>query len=61
MQAPGLHTIQYYNIYKTVIIMMIIIKTTKTIYIEDLVHHAGKWLIRETLSRAKTTFKDTHN
>ena len=24
-QAPGLHIIQYYNIYKTVIIMMLII------------------------------------
>ena len=25
VQAPGLHIIQYYNIYKTVMIMMIII------------------------------------
>ena len=25
MQAPGLHIIQYYNIYKTVIIFMIMI------------------------------------
>ena len=38
----SLHTIQYYNIYKTVVKMMITIKTTKTIYIEDLVHHVGR-------------------
>ena len=34
----GLHIIQYHNIYKRVFIMMIIIKTIKIIYIEDLVH-----------------------
>ena len=32
IQVPGLHTIQYYNMYKTVVKMMIKIKTTKTIY-----------------------------
>ena len=42
IQAPGLHIIQYYNIYKAVVILMIIKKTVKTIYIEDLVHHVGK-------------------
>ena len=42
IQAPGLHTIQYYNIYKTVVKMMVTIKTTNTIYIEDLVHHVGR-------------------
>ena len=52
--------IQYYNIYKTVVIMMIIIKTTKNICIEDLVHHMGRWLKMKTLSRGKTTFKSAH-
>ena len=42
IQAPGLHTIQYYNIYTTVVKMMIKIKATKTIYIEDPVHHVGR-------------------
>ena len=38
------------------------IKTAKTIYIiEDFVHHMGRWLIRKTLSRVKTTFKGAHN
>ena len=41
--------------------MMITIKTTKTIYIEDLVHHVGRSLIRKILSRVKTTFKGAHN
>ena len=52
--------IQYYNIYKTVVIMMIIIKTTKNICIEDLVHHMGRLLKMKTLSRGKTTFKGAH-
>ena len=30
---PGLCIIQYYNIYNTVIIMMIIIETIKAIYV----------------------------
>ena len=34
MKAPVLHTIQYYNIYKTVVKMMITIKTAKTMCIE---------------------------
>ena len=34
IEAPGLHTIQY-QIVTT-------IKTTKTIYIKDLVHHVGR-------------------
>ena len=42
MEAPGLHIVQYYNIYNTVIIMMIIILTVKTIYIEDLVQTVGR-------------------
>ena len=42
IQAPGLHNKQYYSIYKTVVIIMIIIKTTKTIYIEDLVHQVRR-------------------
>ena len=42
MEAPGLHIVQYYNIYNTVIIMMIIILTVKTIYIEDLVQNVGR-------------------
>ena len=41
--------------------MMIIIKTTKAIYIEDLVHHVRRCLVKKTLSRAKTTFKEAHN
>ena len=36
IQAPDLHITQCYNIYKIEILMMIIIKTTKIIYIEDL-------------------------
>ena len=39
IQALGLHTIQYYNIYKTEDKMMITIKNTKSIYIEDLVQN----------------------
>ena len=42
MEAPGLHIVQYYNICNTVIIMMIIILTVKTIYIEDLVQNVGR-------------------
>ena len=42
-------------------IIIIIIKAAKSIYIEDLVHHLGKRLIRKTLSRVKTIFKDAHN
>ena len=42
MEAPGLHIVQYYNIYNTVSIMMIIILTVKTIYIEDLVQNVGR-------------------
>ena len=61
IKAPGLHTIQYNNIYKTVVIMVIIMKTTKIIYIVDLVHHMERWLLRKTLSRVKTTFKGNHN
>ena len=61
IQAPGLHIIQYCNIYKAVVILMIIKKTVKTIYIEGLVHHVGKWLIRKTLSKVKTTFKGANN
>ena len=40
---------------------MIIIKTIKPVYIEDLVHHVGRSLIRETLIRVKITFKGAHN
>ena len=39
IKAPGLHTIQYNNIYKTVVIMVLIMKTTKIIYIVDRVHY----------------------
>ena len=42
MQTPGLHIIQYYNIYKTVVIMVKIIKAIKTVYIEGLAHHVGR-------------------
>ena len=42
MEAPGLHIIQNNNIYNTAIIMMIIILTVKTIYIEDLVQNVGR-------------------
>ena len=42
MQFPGIHVIQYYSIYNTVILMMIIIQTIKTVYIEDLVHSVGR-------------------
>ena len=52
---------QYCNIYETVIIVMIIIKTTQTIYIEDLVHHVIIWLVKKTLSGVKTTFKGAYN
>ena len=56
MQFPGIHVIKYYSIYNTVILMMIIIQTIKTVYIEDLVYSVGRWLIRKTLIRTKTTF-----
>ena len=39
IQAPDLHTAQYYNIYKIEMLIMIIIKITKIIYMEDLLHH----------------------
>ena len=39
IQAPDLHTAQYYNIYKMEMLIMIIIKITKIIYMEDLLHH----------------------
>ena len=39
IQAPDLHTTQCDNIYKIEILMMIIIKTIKIIYIEDLLRH----------------------
>ena len=39
IQTLGLHTIQYYNIYKTEDKMMITIKNTKSVYIEDLVQN----------------------
>ena len=42
MQVPGLHTIQCYNIYKAVVIMIIIMKTKKSIYIVDLVNHVRR-------------------
>lgn len=42
IQATGLHITQYYNIYKTVVIMMIMIKNTKTIHTEKLVHHVRR-------------------
>ena len=42
IQGPDLHIIQYYNIYKTVIIMMITTQTIKAMYTEDLVHHVGR-------------------
>ena len=40
IQASALHIIRYYNIYKGDI--MIIIKTVRTIYIGDIVHHIWK-------------------
>lgn len=42
IQASGLHIIRYYNIYKTVIIMTIIIETVKAIYIGAIVHDLRK-------------------
>ena len=42
IQAPGLHIIQCCNIYNTVIIMMKKKKTTKTVYIEDLIHNVRR-------------------
>ena len=42
IEAPGLHTIQYQNIYKIEGKIVTTIKTTKTIYIKDLVHHVGR-------------------
>ena len=41
MQAPDLHTIQYWKIYK-IVIEVKIIKTAKIIYKEDLAHHVGR-------------------
>ena len=60
MQAPDLHTIQYWKIYK-ILIEVKIIKTAKIIYKEDLAHHVGRWLIRKTFRRVKTNFKGAHN
>ena len=53
MQAPGLHIIQYWNIYKIVVIA---VKNKKmTFYIEDLVHHmAGKMTHKENLDDAES-------
>ena len=57
MQAPGLHIIQYYNIYKTLIRYKDDDNINiKTIYIEDLLHHVGRWLMRKNLIRVKITF-----
>ena len=61
MQASGLHITQYYNIYKTVMIMTIMIQTMKCNYIEELVHHFRRCLIRKTLIRVKATYKDAPN
>ena len=41
MQAPDLHTVQYWKIYK-ILIEVKIIKTAKIIYKEDLAHHVGR-------------------
>ena len=61
IQAPGLHTIQYCNVHKTEDKMVATINATKTIYIGDFVHHMGRWLIRKTLNRVKTTFTGAHD
>ena len=61
MQASGLHITQYYNIYKTVMIMTIIIQTIKCNYIEELVHHLRRCLMRKTLIKVKTTYKGAHS
>ena len=41
MQAPDLHIIQHWKIYK-IVIEVKIIKTAKIIYKEDLAHHVGR-------------------
>ena len=58
IQFPGLHIIQYYNIYNTVIIMMIIIETIKTIYIEDYLHCTkfGNMTHKENLAQCQNYF-----
>ena len=41
--------------------MMITIQTVKSFYIEDFLHHAGRWRMKKTLIRVETTFKGTRN
>ena len=60
IQVPGLHTIQYWNIYKVVVIR---VKKKKR---KNYLHRGscapcGRWLVRKILSRVKTTFKHSHN
>ena len=56
IQAPGLHAIQYYNIYKIVDIMMIIIKTTKKYLYGGSCTPCGKVTHKENLEQSQNHF-----
>ena len=56
IQAPGLHAIQYYNIYKIVDIMMIIIKTTKKYLYRGSCTPCGKMTRKENLEQSQNHF-----
>ena len=57
IEAPDLHTIQYYNIYKTEEKMVITIKTTKTIYIHrGSCTPCGKMTYKENLEQSQNHF-----